>query len=69
MKFIHILFGRREGKRATGKPWRRWEDNVEVVNKGTIFQGVARGRAHWLAVVITKMNIRVTQKIANFLAN
>jgi hypothetical protein len=25
-----ILVGRPEGKRPLGRPWRRWEDNIET---------------------------------------
>jgi hypothetical protein len=29
-KFIHILVGKRGGKRPLGTPWRRWEDKIKT---------------------------------------
>jgi len=35
-----VLVGRPEDKRPTGRPWRRWEDNVKMDLKGIGWEGV-----------------------------
>ena len=58
-----MLVGKPEGKRALGRPRRRWEDNIEVDLEvgcgawtGTIWVRVRDG---WGAFVNAVMNLRV----------
>jgi len=41
-----VLVGRPEDKRPTGRPWRRWEDNVKMDMKGIGWEGV-----EWILLV------------------
>jgi len=38
-----VLVGKLEGKRALGRPWHRWEDNIKMG-----FQEVGRGGIDWI---------------------
>jgi hypothetical protein len=58
------LVGRPEGKRALGRPRRRWEDNIkmdlrEIVIDGEKWFDLAQDRVQWRALVNTVMNLRV----------
>jgi hypothetical protein len=39
-KRIKILIGRPEGKRPSGRSWRRWEDNIRMDRRETECEGV-----------------------------
>jgi hypothetical protein len=59
-----VLVGRPEGKRALGRPRRRWEDNIkmdfrEIGIKGANWIWLTQDRVQWRAFVSTVMNIRV----------
>jgi len=59
-----VLVGKPEGKRALGRPRRRWEDNIkmdlqEVGCGGMDCIEVAQDRDRWRALVNPVMNIRV----------
>jgi hypothetical protein len=59
-----ILVGKHEGKEPLGKPRRRWEDNTKMYRREIVWEFVdwmrlAQNTDHWLAVVITVMNIPV----------
>jgi hypothetical protein len=56
----NILIGKREGKRPLEKPRRRWEDNIRMDLKETVWQGVdwmhlAQDKDQWRTVVNTGM--------------
>jgi hypothetical protein len=58
-----ILVGKPEGKRACGKPRRRWEGNIRVKFREIDWKVVnwihlARGRMQWPALENTVMNLR-----------
>ena len=59
-----VLVGKPEGKRALGRPRRRWEDNIKMdlhevgVSCGD-WMKLARDRDRWRALVSTVMNLRV----------
>jgi hypothetical protein len=58
------LVGKREGRRALGRPRRRWEDNIkkdlrEVGWEGVDWIDLAHDRDRWRAVVYTVVNLRV----------
>jgi hypothetical protein len=60
----NILVGRPEGRRALGRPRRRWEDNIKMNLKERGFGDVdwihlAQDRDRWRALVNTVMNLRV----------
>jgi hypothetical protein len=60
----NILVGRPEGRRALGRPRRRWEDNIKMDLREIGFGDVdwinlAQDRDRWLALVNTVMSIRV----------
>jgi len=59
-----VLVGKPEEKRPTGRPRRRWEDNIkmdpqEVGCGGVDWIELARDRNRWRALVVAVMNIRV----------
>ena len=59
-----VLVGKPEGKRALGRPRRRWEDNIkmdlEEVGRGCgDWMGLAQDRDRWRALVSTVMNFGV----------
>jgi hypothetical protein len=59
-----VLVGKPEGKRALGRPRRRWEDNIkidvqEVGGGGGDWMELAQGRDRWRALVSTVKNLRV----------
>jgi hypothetical protein len=59
-----VLVERPEGKRALGRPRRKWEDNIkmdlrEIGIEGANWIRLAQDRFHWRAFVSTVMNLRV----------
>jgi len=59
-----VLVGKPEGKRALGRPRRRWEDNIEMnlqeVGCGDMdWSELAHDRDRWRAVVNAVMNLLV----------
>ena len=59
-----ILTGKPTGKRALGRPRRRWEDNIRMdleeigINAGN-WVDWAQDRNYWRALVNTALNLRV----------
>jgi hypothetical protein len=56
--------GKPEGKRALGRPRRRWDDGIRMDLRETGLRGVdwirlAQDRDRWRAVVSAVMNLRV----------
>jgi hypothetical protein len=59
-----VLVGKSEGKRPSGRPRSRWEDNTkmdlqEVRCEGVEWIEVAQDRDRWRALVNAVMNLRV----------
>jgi hypothetical protein len=59
-----VLVGRPEGKRLSGRPRRKWEDNIkmdlrEIGINGANLIHLAQDRVQWRAFVNTVMNLRV----------
>jgi len=59
-----VLVGKLEGKRALGRPRRRWEDNIkldleEVGCAGMDWIKLAQDKDRWRALVSAVMNLRV----------
>ena len=59
-----VLVGKREGKRAFGRPRRRWEDNIKMdlqeVGCGVMeWIELAQDRGRWRAIVNALINLRV----------
>jgi hypothetical protein len=59
-----ILLGKPEGKRALGRPIRRWVYNIKIditerAWNGTNWIDLAQDRDQWRALVNTVMNLRV----------
>jgi hypothetical protein len=59
-----VLVWKPEGKRAVGRPRRRWEDNIkmdlqEVGWRGMDWIELAEDRDHWRGLVNAVMNLRV----------
>jgi hypothetical protein len=59
-----LLVGKPEGKRLLGRPRRRWVDNIrmdlgEVGWGGVDWNGLAKDRNRWRAVVNSVLNLRV----------
>jgi hypothetical protein len=53
-----------EGKRPIGRPWRRWENNIEIdiskIGWGVMDRiDVAQDRDQWWALLNMVMNLRV----------
>jgi len=60
--------------RPLGRPWHRWEDNIEMNLKKVGCEGmgwidVAQDRDRWRAHVNAIMNLRVAQNAGNFLTS
>ena len=59
-----ILTGKPTGKRLSGRPRRRWEDNIRMdleeigINAGNWFDS-AQERVYWRALVNAALNLRV----------
>jgi hypothetical protein len=69
-----VLVGKPEGKKAAGRPRRRWEDNIkidiqEVGCGGMDWIEPALDRDRWRAFVNAVMNLRVTRNAGNFLTS
>ena len=58
-----VLIGKHEGKRPSGRPRRRWEDNKmdlqEVGGSCGDWMELAQDRDRWRALVSTVRNLRV----------
>jgi hypothetical protein len=64
MNAYRILVGKPEGKRALGRPRRRWVGNIkmdlrEIGWDGMDWIDLAQNRDQWRALVNTVMNLRV----------
>jgi hypothetical protein len=62
--YTGFWWGKAEGKRALGRPRRRWEDNFkiglqEVGCEGMDWIELVQGRDRWRALVNAVMNLRV----------
>ena len=69
-----VLVGKPEGKRPTGRPRRRWEDNIkmdlqEVGGGCGDWVELVQDREGWRALVSTVMNLRVPKIAGNFLTS
>jgi hypothetical protein len=56
--------GKPDGKRSLGRPRRRWEYNIKMDLRGTVWKGknwihLAKDRDYWRALVNMVMNLRV----------
>jgi hypothetical protein len=63
---FNIFVGKPEGKRPSGRPRRRWEDNIRVDLKEIGWKGVdwiqlAQDRDQWRHLANTVMNLRVLE--------
>jgi hypothetical protein len=63
-KVYKILVGKPEGKRALGRPRRRWEDGIrmdlrEIGLRGVDWIRLSQDRDRWRSVVSAVMNLRV----------
>jgi hypothetical protein len=55
-----VLVGKPEGKKALGRPRRRWEDNIQEVGEGRgDWMDLAQDRDRWRALVGTVRDFRV----------
>jgi len=59
-----VLVGKTEGKKPLGRPWRRWEDNIEmdlqeVGCEGMDWIELAHDTDRWRALVNAVMKLRV----------
>jgi hypothetical protein len=69
-----VLVEKPEGKRPLGRPRRRWEDNIrmyviEIGWEGVDWIPLAQKRVKWWTVVNAVINLRVPQKVGNFLTS
>jgi len=69
-----VLVGKPEGKRSLERSRSRWEDNIKVdlqeVGFGSMgWVELAQGRDSWRALVNVVLNLRVPQKVGNFLTS
>jgi hypothetical protein len=63
-----------EGKRPVGRPRSRWEDNIRIDVRKTVWKVVdflhlAQDMDKWPAFVNTVMDLLVPQKVRNFSTN
>jgi hypothetical protein len=63
ISIYRILVGKPEGRKALGRPRRRWEDNIkmelqEVGCVGMDWIDLAQDRDRWRVLVIAVMNLR-----------
>ena len=74
-RVVHgVLVGKPEGKRPSGRPRHRWEDNIkmdlqEVGGSCGDWVELAQDRESWRALVSTVINFRVSQSAGNFLTS
>jgi hypothetical protein len=66
--------GRPEGRRAFGKPKRRWKDNIKMDLRefgcgGTPWIDLDQDRDRWWAVVNAVINLWIPQNAGNFLTS
>jgi len=69
-----VLVGKPEGRRPLGRPWRGWEDNInmylqEVGGGDMDWIELAQDRDGWRVFVNEVMNLRVPQIAGNFLSS
>ena len=69
-----VLVGKPDGKRALGRPRRRWEDNIkmdlQVVGWGSMdCIGLALDRDSWRVLVNPVMNLQVPCNVGNILSS
>jgi hypothetical protein len=69
-----IFWGKPEGKRPLGRPWRRWEDSIKMDFQRVGFGGVdwinlAQDRGRYRTLVNAVMNLRVPQNAGDFLTS
>jgi hypothetical protein len=69
-----VLVRKPEGKRALGRPRRRWEDNIkmdlqEVGYGGMDWSELAQDRNRWGALVNAAMNLRGSYDAGTFLTS
>jgi hypothetical protein len=70
----NIFIRKPEGKRQRGRPRRRWEDNIRMDIRETVWEGVdwmhlAQCKGCWWGHVITVKNLQVPQKAGDFLTS
>jgi hypothetical protein len=57
------LVGRPEGRRPSGRPRQRWEDNIKIFQevgcRGMDWIDLAKDRYRWRALVNAVMNLQV----------
>jgi predicted small integral membrane protein len=65
-KAYRLLVGKPEGRRALGRPKRRWLDLVEVGWVDVDWIGLAQDRNRWRALVNSVLNLRVHKMLGNY---